>query len=108
MAQLSFSHIARTDLREIIESLRQNAGSAVALKYTEAFEAHFERLVTHPGIGAPRRKFGADARILIVSPYLIFYDGAPKAVTVTVLRILHESRRITSTMISKGRDDLGG
>ena len=98
--------MARTDLREIIETLRRDAGSAIALRYTEAFETNFDRLVDHPGIGAPRRRFGKRARILIVSPYLIFYDGAPKDVTVTVLRILHESRRITSKMISQGRDDL--
>lgn len=106
MATVHLSAQFQRDFDAIILRLAEDAGRPVAIDYAERIRICVNRLVTHPGIGAPRRKFGADARILIVSPYLIFYDGAPKAVTVTVLRILHESRRITAKMILKGRDDL--
>ena len=43
--------------------------------------------------------------MLIVSPYLIFYEGGPKAKVVSVLRLLDGRRRITRKVIAAGRDE---
>ena len=81
------------------------AGETIALNYAIAIRRSTDQLEINPGIGSPRRKFGSKVRILIVSPYLIFHEGGPKAKSVTVLRIIDGRRRITRRTIAAGRDD---
>jgi toxin ParE1/3/4 len=107
MARLSVSNSARSDIRRIILYLSVQAGPDVALRYVEQFETVLEQLREFPGSGAPRPKCGRSMRIVVVSPYLVFYEGGAKAKAVAVLRVLHGSRKITRTLISKGRDPAG-
>jgi toxin ParE1/3/4 len=45
---------------------------------------------------------GPNARIAIISPYLLIYDYSAKDDAVTLLRILHERRNITQELIRGG------
>jgi plasmid stabilization system protein ParE len=71
---------AQVDLDEILDYLELEAGRATALKYALAFDASLERLDSHPAIGTPRPDLGARVRMIVVSPYLLFYENAPEAV----------------------------
>lgn len=104
MARVDFSITGRADLRKVINDLQRRAGSTVAVEFIGKFEATFDRLGEFPGIGSPRRRLGARVRMLVVAPCLNFHDGGPKATSVTVLRLLHGSRRITRRAIAVGRD----
>lgn len=105
MALLYFSEQSRRDLDNIIGRLERVAGAAVALSYASEFERSTDQLVQNPGLGAPRGRYGRNVRMLIVEPYLIFCEGGPKAMEVTVLRIIDGRRRITRSVIAAGRDD---
>jgi plasmid stabilization system protein ParE len=55
-----------------------------------------------PGSGPPRREFGPHVRMLIVRPYLIFYESSREADDVwilRILRILHGACDIDENMI---------
>jgi len=86
---------AVADLNEILDYPAMNAGKAVALRYAMAFQKAFDRIVEFPASGAPRPKLGPDTRLVIVQPYLIFYDYLAAQDSVHVLRILHSRRNIT-------------
>ena len=103
MAKVRLSVLAQTDFDQIISYLEKTAGPAIAKQYAHAFRAVINRLGQYPGSGAPRAKFGKLTRILIVSPYLIFYDGKQKCKVVDILRILHGRRKISKAMIAAGR-----
>ena len=105
MAHVRISPAAQADFDSIVDELAIVKGATVATRHAAAFRRFMNQLVDNPGLGAPRRKLGARIRMLIVSPYLIFYEGTPKAKSVTVLRIRHGSRRITRRTIAAGRDD---
>ena len=94
-----FEPSAETDLNEIIDFLSGHAGTAVALKYATAFQRAFDRIRDFPAGGSPRPFFGADTRVVIVQPYLIFYDYMIETDTVHVLRILHPRRNITLGLV---------
>lgn len=104
MALVLFSEQIRRDLDGIVQYLERVAGAQVALDYALEFERSTNQLVDNPGLGAPRSKYGRNIRMLIVEPYLIFYDGGPKAKQVIVLRMLDGRRRISRRMIVEGRD----
>ncbi len=42
--------------------------------------------------------------MLVVHPYLIFYEGEPKGEDILVLRIVHGRRRIGRKLIDEGRN----
>lgn len=71
-----------------------------ALRYAAEFDALFDRLGEFSGIGAPRPKLGAHARIGIILPYVAIYDY--EGGTVTVLRVLHGRRNITAKLVRGG------
>ena len=104
MARILFSAQFWLDFDAVIRRLAEVAGEPVARKYNLDIRRNIRQLVDTPGIGAPRGKLGRGIRMLVVSPYLIVYDGGPKAKSVIVLRILHGSRRITRRTIAAGRD----
>ncbi|MEQ1719308.1 MAG: type II toxin-antitoxin system RelE/ParE family toxin [Hyphomicrobium sp.] len=104
MARIQFSVQFRRDFNVVIKRLAEVAGEPVARKYNLDVRRSVRQLADNPGIGAPRRKIGARIRMLVVSPYLIFYEGGPKAKSVTVLRIIDGRRRITRRTIAAGRD----
>ena len=63
-----------------------------------------DNLAISPGIGSPRPHLGEDTRLIVVKPYLIFYDGGPDSDVVHVLRILHGKRDITPDLVARGRE----
>lgn len=89
------------DLTVILDYLEAKAGPRVALKYARLFEHALERIDDHPGLGAPRPALGPLARIVVVSPYIIIYDHDRDANSVSVVRVLHGRRDITSRLLSR-------
>jgi toxin ParE1/3/4 len=77
--------------------LAREAGPVVAADYAGRFERAIERILVFPESGSPRSALAA--RIAIVAPYVVFYDHDMQADEVTLLRILHGRREITSAMI---------
>ena len=104
MAAVRLSPQARRDLLSIVEHLADVAGPRVARKYDDEFKRITDNLAVTPGIGAPRPHFGTETRVMIVKPYLVFYDGGPHSESVHVLRILHGHRNITPELIASGRE----
>jgi plasmid stabilization system protein ParE len=103
-ARLVVSYAARADVRDVLEYLRTEAGDRIALRYALAFGAAVDRIAELPHSGSPRRQYGPDVRVVIIDPYLIYYEAEPSGRGVHVLRILHGSRNITQELILKGRE----
>jgi plasmid stabilization system protein ParE len=103
MAEVAMSPQARRDLFLILEQLSDVAGPITARKYDTNFKRAVTRSARFAGAGAPRPQLGAETRMAVVRPYLIFYDGGPQSQTVHVLRILHGHRKITPELIARGR-----
>jgi toxin ParE1/3/4 len=101
-AKLVVSDAARADVREILDYLQREAGDRIALRYSIEFDAAIDRIADLPHMGSPRTSFGPDMRIMIISPYLLFYEATPDGQLATVLRVLHGSRNITEKLI-RGR-----
>ena len=104
MAKVSLSRQARLDLLSILEYLTDVAGARTARTYDSRLKQASDDLAVSPGIGSPRAHLGADTRLIIVNPYLIFYDGGPDSDVVHVLRILHGRRNITPDLVARGRE----
>src|SRR5688572_13986108 len=102
-ARLVVSNAAQADARDILEYLRGEAGGPTATRYALDFDAAVDRIAALPHSGSPRRQYGPDVRVVIVDPYLIFYEADSSGGDVRVLRILHGSRNITVKLILKGR-----
>ena len=101
MPFLRISRRAQADFDQIIEYLNDVAGPLVAGKYGRDIQAAINRIAGLPGLGSPRPALGADVRVAIVRPYLIFYEAAPEDGSVFVLRILHGHRDITGEMMEE-------
>ena len=84
MASVRLSPAAVADYDAILDYLERKAGTHTAERYDREFEAAFDWIAAHPGIGAPRHKFGPSDTVLI-------------------LRILHGSRRVTGRAIGRAR-----
>jgi plasmid stabilization system protein ParE len=103
MVEVRLSPVAQADFDAIIDHLSSVAGNKAAAKYAARLQATANRLADFPGIGAPRPQLGTETRLVVLKPYLIFYDGGPQSETVHVLRILHGSRNITPALVARGR-----
>jgi toxin ParE1/3/4 len=99
MAHVVITVAARADIRRIIDYLEEAAGRPIALRYALAFEGSFNRLIELPESGSPRPEFGARTRLVVINPYLIFYETDESADSVRVLRVLHGRRKITVEML---------
>ena len=99
MARFILSASASADQTEIINDLNSTAGLRTATKFRGLFSTLYVNLTDHPAIGAPRPALGRNIRIGIVSPYIIIYRHSEGDDTVTVLRIVHGRRRITSRLL---------
>ena len=102
MTRLVVTEDADTDLTEILVYLEREAGARVAEAYGCKIGDCLTRLVEFPGIGTRRPALGGDTRIGIVRPYILIYDYAADADTLTLLRIVHGKRDITRRLI-RGR-----
>ena len=92
---------ADADASEILTYLEREAGLLTASDYERRFNTAIERLVDIPGIGAPRRSLGPNARIMVVYPYVLVYDYMQQDDTITLLRILHGRRNITRDLLKR-------
>jgi plasmid stabilization system protein ParE len=101
MTRLVVTADAENDTNVILAYLEREAGGRVALDYGRRFIQTLERIVGFPESGVPRPALGPDARIAIVSPYLLIYDYTRKDDTLTLLRILHGRRDITRTLLRR-------
>lgn len=101
MTRLIVAAEAESDLEDILDYLVSNAGRRTAAAYGERFADAIDRILTHPGAGAPRPVLGPDARISIVYPYILIYDFVVADDSVTLLRVLHGKRDITERMIKR-------
>jgi plasmid stabilization system protein ParE len=98
MTRLVVTAAAREDIRRIVDYLESNAGRPIALRYAIGFDDALDRIAEMPGIGSPRPEFGRGTRIVIVNPYLVFYEpGGGEAVF--VLRVLDGRRNINKEMV---------
>ena len=102
MTQLVVTADAEADTFAVPADPEAKAGAPVAERYARRFRAAIERLIEMPQSGAPRPALGADARCVIVPPYLLIYDYALGENTVVLLRVLHGRRRITRETTQRG------
>ena len=63
------------------------------------FEQTYRSMTDFPGLGAPRPIYGTDSRIRHVSPYVIWYDHVEEHDEITILRVVHGSRKITPDLL---------
>ncbi len=99
MTRLVVTADAERDASEIISFLAREAGPAVAAEYVRRFTSTLERLASLPETGAPRPSLGPNARIGIVSPYILIYDFVRDELI--LLRILHGRRNITQDLLRR-------
>jgi plasmid stabilization system protein ParE len=98
MLRVEFSPEARVDLIEIVDYLSE-AGLSVARRYEKEIERLIQNLHDLPSTGSPRREYGPNVRVLIVNPYVIFYEDLSERGDISILRILHGHRRVTPKML---------
>jgi toxin ParE1/3/4 len=101
MTRLVVTADAERDASEIISFLAREAGPAVAAEYVRRFTSTLERLASLPETGAPRPSLGPNARIGIVSPYILIYDFVRVRDELILLRILHGRRNITQDLLRR-------
>lgn len=99
MLRVTFSPQARRDLIEITDHLSGVASPQTARKYERRIQRAVAGLREIPASGPPRREFGPDVRMLVVRPYLIFYEAPPESDEVSILRILHGARDIDERLV---------
>lgn len=97
MARLRVSRQAEIDAASIVAMLTDKAGPKVAGRYRNEIEALFERLAFFPRSGARRPSLGRNARIGVISPYVIVYDLLDEEVL--ILRIVDGRRNITQRLV---------
>jgi toxin ParE1/3/4 len=98
MPRVRISRRAEVDFDELIDYLTGVAGKGIAGKYGRAIQASINRTAEFPGIGSPRPALGLGTRVVMVRPFLIFYEVAEDD-SVLVLRILHGHRNITRDLL---------
>ncbi len=98
MTRVVFTAAADADVAYVFDDLLANAGKPTVVKYRSAFKTLYEHLALFPDSGAPRPKIGLRIRIGIVHPYVVIYRHAEVDGIVTVLRVVHGSRKITGKL----------
>ena len=93
-----YAAAARADLRTIVTYLRTAAGDAIAKAVADDIIAAAETLNTMPTRRRTRNDLSSGLRSLSVGNYMIFYRV--QRATVSIVRILHGSRNITSELFS--------
>lgn len=99
MARSVITEPADADIARIIDDLGVKAGANVADRYDADFDRLYVRLAAHPESGAPRPALGRQARISVVSPYVVIYEYLAADDAVMVLRIVHGRRKITRKLL---------
>lgn len=93
MRSYSLTGLARADVREAVEYLREKTGNtAASRRLLDDLERAFDLLTTSPMIGRPRGEIGPTVRSHVAGRYVIFYSAGPKVVTIA--RVLHQRRDV--------------
>jgi toxin ParE1/3/4 len=101
MATLIVSPEARDDIATVAVYLREKGGSPVADKYLDRFDKISDLLSHFPGIGTLKPCLGPQTRTTVVAPYVLIYDYDRTSDVVTLLRVVHGRRNITSDLITR-------
>jgi toxin ParE1/3/4 len=101
MTRLVVTTDADSDFDDTIAYLQRQAGERVAADYGRQFDLVLHRVCQFPRSGSPRPALGAMTRVVRVSPYLVIYDYSIENDTVVLLRILHERRNITRSLLRR-------
>jgi len=101
MARIIVTESASADQAAILDDLNAKAGARTAVRFRSLFGSLYDRLTSHPEIGALRPALGANIRVGVVWPYLVIYQYAQEHDAVTVLRIVHGRRKITGRMLGE-------
>jgi len=98
-ARVIVSDVARGDAWRILDYLERAAGTATALRYAIEFDACVDRIAEFPHAGSPRPQYGAGVRIIVIEPYLVFYEVAVSGDEAVMLRVLDGRRDITRDLL---------
>jgi len=93
---------AEADIADILKYLRREAGPKIAENYRQQIRRKITRLRTFPNSGAPRPEFGDLMRMVVVYPYVLFYEYPSSGDCLTLLRVLHG--KVARDESSFGRD----
>ena len=89
MTRLTVTRAVKADIADTLDYLEREAGEPTAFKYASRIEQAVERLIHFPESGAPRPVLGEFTRIVIIEPFLLFYDYEPAGDLLTLLRFVH-------------------
>jgi toxin ParE1/3/4 len=87
--RLELSRRAQTDLDDIRDYSVEHFGLARAIRYLDAVEAGFRRIVDHPKIGELRQDLTDTVRSLPVGEHRVYYWVGSD--TILILRVLHKA-----------------
>ncbi len=92
--KLTYTCKAEEDLDSIFAYIAENS-PANASNYIEKMRSAIENLIISPhmGVSCKAKGINRDCRILIFENYLIFYQVDEDDNEITILRILHGSRK---------------
>lgn len=93
-----FSARARRDIKGISRRSRANWGIDQAIRYSEALDSAFRRLVEFPDLGRERSNVEAGVRIFPVETHLVLYLVEPDGIL--ILRVVHQCMDLGRTALS--------
>jgi plasmid stabilization system protein ParE len=99
MTKIIISPRADADLDDVTTYLAGRGGEPLVAKYFGLFDAVYRRLQMWPASEPARRPLGKQARIAPVPPFVLIYDWDQATDTVTIVRIVRGSRRITRKLV---------
>src|SRR5712691_2970709 len=97
MTPVVVSPRADADTDDMLKRLADLAGPSVVRRYERELRAIYERLAMFPGSGARRRSLGPNARIAVLSPYVVVYDYVDGMVR--IVRVVDGRRNITRRLV---------
>lgn len=90
--RLELSRRAQADLDDIRDYSIEHFGLERAIRYLDAVEGAFRRILEYPNIGQTRPELGDKLRSLPVGEHRLYYSlGAD---TILILRVLHKAMDI--------------
>ena len=92
--KLVYTCRAEDDMDSIFDYIAENSAGN-ALNYVDRMQAVIENLIIFPymGVSCKAKGIDRDCKILIFENYLIFYQVNENNNEITILRILHGSRK---------------
>lgn len=95
MAKVKITSTADADVEDILDYPACKASVSTVVKYDQAFDALYDHLAIYPESCPRRPKLDPEARIGIVSPYVVLYTYTATDDMVTIVRVVHGHQRIT-------------